>query len=256
MATRMSAMKYALPLIALSLLLFRVTIFRSVFDPASIFLLWTAVSFFLMGLGYAWLGPGVLGKKQDGRLGSLNRLLLFPYLLLSWSIWRIRGLTTAEPVAAEIIPGLWLGRRPYQRELPLGIKSVVDLAAEFPADRELVGTTNYISRPLLDGSTAGLGEFKKLIDEISRLPGPVYIHCAQGHGRSAMVMAGVLLSRGLTGTVEDVELLIKRARPKIRLNNKQKSLLRRYLEETAGYRNNPAGGARLQNPGQGAADQG
>ena len=71
----------------------------------------------------------------------------------------------------------------------------------------------------------------ELVNSIIACRGGVYVHCAQGHGRSATVVAAVLLAKGLAGNKEEAEQLLKKARAKVRLNRKQQRLLDRFIEK-------------------------
>ena len=100
-------------------------------------LLWPAVSFVLIAAAYAGLGPGVCGKRADGRLAWWAVALLLPYLLGTWGVWYAVRLLSREPCCDEVAPGVWVGRRPFVRDLPTNISLIVDLTAEFPAPRAL-----------------------------------------------------------------------------------------------------------------------
>lgn len=58
--------------------------------------------------------------------------------------------------------------------------------------------------------------------------GPVYVHCALGHGRSACVVVAYLLSTGAVGTVAEGIRLLKSLRPGVRLHPPQLQRLRRF----------------------------
>ena len=98
-------------------------------------LLWPAGSFLLIGGAYAHLGPRVCGKRADGRLAWWAVLLLLPYLLMTWTVWHVIRLLSRETCCDEVAPGVWVGRRPFVRDLPANISLIVDLTAEFPAPR-------------------------------------------------------------------------------------------------------------------------
>jgi len=67
------------------------------------------------------------------------------------------------------------------------------------------------------------------VQHIAAWQGPVYIHCAQGHGRTGTVAAAVLVEKGLAatpeGAIEMIEMLT-RARPKLTLARNQHEFLR------------------------------
>ena len=55
-------------------------------------------------------------------------------------------------------------------------------------------------------------ELRALLDETAPRSGPVYVHCALGHGRSALVVAAVLRRRGLATDVRDAERKVRQVR--------------------------------------------
>jgi protein-tyrosine phosphatase len=190
-------------------------------------LLWPAVSFGLLAAAYAGLGPRVFGKRGDGRLSPLMVWLLLPVLLLLWGLWHLSRL--AGRCCDEVAPGLWLGRRAFVRELPPGIVLVVDLTAEFSAPRGIREGRDYLALPTLDAAAPDESAFRAALDRVSGAAGPVYLHCAQGHGRSALLAAAVLLRRGIASDVRDAERILRRARPGVRLKPAQRRLLRKLF---------------------------
>ena len=59
----------------------------------------------------------------------------------------------------------------------------------------------------------------------------VLVHCAHGHGRSATVLAAVLIAEGQARGVDDAEGLLKAQRPRVRLNARQRAALKQWLVE-------------------------
>jgi protein-tyrosine phosphatase len=194
-------------------------------------LLWPALSFLLVAAAYAGLGPGVCGKRPDGGLACWAVLLLFPYLLLSWAVWHLQRLLSREAACNEVVPGLWVGRRPLAHELPPGTDLVVDLTAEFPEPRAVVVGRSYVCLPTLDALAPPVGPMRKLVQQVAAWPGTVYIHCAVGHGRSALVAAAVLLARGLAAGPKEAQQLVRKARPGVSLNRPQRRLLELLVPE-------------------------
>jgi protein-tyrosine phosphatase len=194
-------------------------------------LLWPALSFLVLASGYAVFGPGVCGKRPDGRLAWWSLLALLPVLLLLWSLWHLIRLVSWETVANEIAPGVWLGRRAFVHELPPRVVLVVDLTAEFPAPRRIREGRDYLCLPTLDGIAPDELAFRAILAQVADSPGPVYLHCAQGHGRSALLAAALLLQRGLAADVREAERLLRQARPGVRLKPGQRRLLHRLFAE-------------------------
>lgn len=185
---------------------------------------WCVLSAALCGLSYLWIGPAIFQKNKAGEIPPhlllIHRPWFWEYTVIV-SIDRWLGFDGAN----EISPGLWLGRRLLHRELPAGIALVVDLTAEFPRMEGLGTEVDYICLPTLDGCAPEPEAFKELVDFVASYQGPILIHCARGHGRSATVMAAVLIRRGLARDLEDAYALMKSKRAKVHLHSGQKRLL-------------------------------
>ena len=192
-------------------------------------LLWPAASFVLFALVYALNNPHLLGKRADGRLAWWSWPALGPVFVLLAVLWHLSRKLRREAVCHEVAPGLWLGRRPLRDEIPHGVRLVVDLTAEFATVRGAIGGRNYICLPTLDGLAPGSTEVEAVLARIEASDGPVYIHCALGHGRSALVAAAVLLRRGVVGDVGAAEAHLRERRPGVRLKGVQKRLLERMF---------------------------
>ena len=66
--------------------------------------------------------------------------------------------------------------------------------------------------------------------EVARFDGPIYVHCAAGHGRSATLAAAVLVERGSAPDMLAAERMMKGARPTVRLSSEQRRLARRLKD--------------------------
>jgi protein-tyrosine phosphatase len=194
-------------------------------------LFWPAISFLIAAAGYAGLGPWVFGKRSDGTLAPVAVVLLLPFLLFTWSIWHGQRLLTREPACCEVVPGLWLGRRPLAHELPEGVDLVVDLTAEFAEPARVRIGRSYVSLPTLDSSVPDAAAFRAMVHRVADHGGPVYIHCALGHGRSGMFISAVLLRRGHAADVREALALVRRVRAAVRLKPEQRRLLERFATE-------------------------
>jgi protein-tyrosine phosphatase len=188
-------------------------------------LLWPAASLLILAAAYAGLGPGVYGKRADGRLAPVAMVLVLPYLLVTWLVWHLYRLIDRERCCHEVAPGLWLGRRAFVRELPPGIALVVDLTAEFAAPHGIRHGREYVCVPTLDDTAPDESALRLTIERILAHKGPVYVHCAQGRGRSALVAAGVLVRRGLAVDARKAEEMLRDIRSCVRLTPGQRKML-------------------------------
>ncbi len=179
---------------------------------------YTAFSFLLLAVAYGKGGVGLLGKSPDGRLRPSSWLLFAPYHALNRiSLWLYRR-TSREPALVQVVSNLYFGRRLSSREscelLPHHCIGVLDLAGEFSEVHRLREVERYRSLPILDGTAPAeelLWEAVGWLRELVPL-GPVYVHCALGHGRSATVVVAYLLSTGLVGTALEGERRLRSLR--------------------------------------------
>jgi protein-tyrosine phosphatase len=88
---------------------------------------------------------------------------------------------------------------------------------------------NYRCLPTLDASVTDDAAFRELVESIAKSDQPVYIHCAVGYGRSASVVAAVLIARGIVPDVQAAEKFIRRIRPGVRLHARQRAQVRRIF---------------------------
>jgi hypothetical protein len=189
---------------------------------------WPATSVTAVGLGYLALGPGVFGKRADGTLAPLPTLILFPYHVVAWLRLRLPG-QKSRAAWNEVAPGLFLGRRLKDAsELPDGTRLVVDLTAEFRASPGIRERCTYRTLPTLDTMAPTVETARPLVEEAANTDGPVYVHCAAGHGRSAAIAAAIVLQRGLAPDAESAIRMLKTARPKVWLHPGQRRLVEAF----------------------------
>lgn len=193
--------------------------------PWGLFLLWPALSFFLVATAYLGIGPRVFGKRRNGRLRPLSSLLLCPFLLYTWLIWFAVSKWGREAAFNRITEKLVVGRRLTANELPEGLSLVVDLTCEFDEPRDIVSRVEYCSFPTLDATAPPAAELEKLVRQLRSKEGTVYVHCAQGHGRTGLVAAAVLFASGGPSDASEALEAVRSARPGVRLQRSQKRCL-------------------------------
>ena len=188
-------------------------------------LLWPALSLGLVGLGYLSLGHRVFGKRLDGSLSPVSAVTLFPYLLVLWAVWHIVRLLPGEAATNTLVDGVIIGRRLLSSEMPSDIRTVVDFTSEFREPKALRSVPNYIAAPLLDASVRPFEELADLAFQVAQSESPIYIHCAQGHGRTGLIAGLVLIVLGHAEGPDTAIKLVETARPKVRLNHVQRAAL-------------------------------
>ena len=192
-------------------------------------LAWLGACFVGVGAAYVRGQPGALGKREDGSLAWSRVVLLLPYFLITWTVWHVQRALSREGCFDQVRPDLLLARRPLAHELPASVAGVVDLTAEFPAASGVRARGHYRCVPVLDAAAMDEEALLALVAELLATRGPTYVQCAQGHGRSATVVAAVLLARGEAEDATQAEALIRRARPSARLHTEQRALLARMV---------------------------
>ena len=187
--------------------------------------LWPGFSFFVVAMGYLFLGPAIFGKSSKGVLAITNQIVLLPYLVFLWSVWHLSRLVKREPAFHFLNERFCLARRLLPHELPDGIDHIVDLTCEFTEPMSL-RCRSYNSFPILDGFVPRDGQLTKWIEHVANLNGTILIHCAEGHGRTGLFAAGLLLYLHESDTAENALRMVQAKRPSVRLGRLQFEVLR------------------------------
>ena len=199
-------------------------------------LLWGSlcVAFAGVALAYGRTGAVTFLKSKEGVISPLSYALFWPYHLLnavSLLLFRWFGRENAyDQITPNLYLGSCLGRLDARRIVESGVTGVLDLTCEFSEARLLRQSGAYRCLPLLDTQAPSLEQLQDAVLwlEEQRGQGPVYVHCALGHGRSATVMAACLLHCGEVTTVEGAVAHLAALRPKIGLSEMQIQLLRQF----------------------------
>lgn len=166
------------------------------------------------------------GKKSKGELSIFNLIALFPYFLFIWIVWRFSLIFDKSEPFNQLTKNIWIGRRILKNEEIQGIDLVIDLTCEFSESMNLVKVNEYWSFPILDGGIPEKNEFINLLKYLESFSGKVYIHCAQGSGRTGLVACGYLLFTGKANTFEEAYYCVKSKRPSVKLNSNQIDFLK------------------------------
>lgn len=196
--------------------------------PVGLLRLWAASGCGLLAAAYLRDRPDWLGKRPDGSLAGWARGLLLPVRLVLLGLLTLDRHLTDEAPWHQVAPGLFLGRRLAASALPGEVRRVVDLTAEFPSLLPPAGASAPTTLPTLDGMVPPEAAFAALVEDLAAEPRPLYIHCAQGHGRSALLMAAVLVARGLAPDPDEAVRHLRATRPGVGLRAPQARLLERW----------------------------
>jgi rhodanese-related sulfurtransferase len=191
-------------------------------DYAGIPLVWLGINAMAVGLNYRFPQRLNLFGKTDGRVGTLRKMLLLPFFVLLYTAWHLLRKISRESPFAELVPGILIGRRLLPDEYP-PVSTLVDLTAEM--DEHIPNGANLLAFPLLDGAPAEPVALRNMARTIAASTKPIYIHCAQGHGRTSMVAAAVLIEMGAASSVPDALQMIRTARPHAKPNRHQHAAL-------------------------------
>lgn len=187
-------------------------------------LLWPAADCAAVAAAYFGAAGRVFGKEPDGSMRGPRTWFMLPFLAVVRAVWRLEVALSRERCWDEVAPGVLLGRRPREGEHPPEVDLVVDMTSEFPKPGYHPASAAYHCLPTLDAFVPDAEAFLGLVDAAAAAR-RVFVHCAQGHGRSAAFVAALLVRRGLAAGVGEAMELIRRARPACRLNHAQARLV-------------------------------
>ena len=192
---------------------------------------WLGFDFLLVGAGYLGWGARIFGKTTTGQLPFFTKMVFAPYLLYVLLIWHLARFFSREHSMDRVTKGIVVGRRLLASELVGEFDVVVDLTSEFEEPSGIRRRIGYVSFPILDAAAPSP---RLLREVISALPaGTVYIHCAQGHGRTGLFALALLLHRREVASLEEGLGLLKSVRPGIGLSHAQMRCIEAYVRGEA-----------------------
>ena len=116
---------------------------------------------------------------------------------------------------------------------------MIDLTAEFLEPATVRIGRAYLAVPMLDGAVPLEAEFHRAVRAAVESPGVVYLHCAQGHGRTGLVAAAVMVARGHSSSAEEALGALRAAQPRLDLNDRQLRFLRQVCQSIVDRSNMP-----------------
>ncbi len=193
---------------------------------------WVALSFSLVAIGYLGLGAGLLGKASNGRRNPVAYLwatpfLVFMRLLRTFLTWRRHD----EDPWNEVSEGLYVGRILAPDTLPSDVVTVVDMTSEFLEPEGIIDGYDYRCLPTLDGAVPSVAALRAFLGTSPEWQAPIYVHCAAGHGRSAMLAACLLVRWERAADVDSAMATMKKARARVHLTGEQRHCAERALKD-------------------------
>jgi len=199
---------------------------RMELSVATLFVGWFGVCVFILGIAFVFRYAGVFGKTASGSMRLVPRTIMFPFSCTTWVAWSLQNRVVREPIWNTVSPGLVVGRRCTESELPPNARAVVDLTAEFPTPRFIRESLSIVCVPTLDGCAPDWKDCVRVFDSLQPNDDSiVYVFCANGHGRSVMFVAAWLGWMGLAESPDEAIGMIKQARPLASPNADQRSFL-------------------------------
>lgn len=186
-------------------------------------LVWTGIACLLASV--AWLLPTqsgtsnrrvrwIFGKRDDGTRAWWSTILLLPFLGPVSAYWHIRRPRLTEAPWHELLPDLVIGRRLLDHEFDLEVDHIVDLTSEYTECAKQRSHPGYLCLPIVDGAAPPPIVLQEFVRQIQKLEGRIYLHCAEGHGRTATVAAALLVARGVAKDVDEALAKISSVRAK------------------------------------------
>ncbi|WP_052573027.1 tyrosine-protein phosphatase [Haloferula sp. BvORR071] len=194
--------------------------------PWSIPLVWLALNFVALGVAHSRGGHGIFGKRPDGTLRWWSWVLFLPLLLYTAAVWHLIRLISREAAVNRLTERIAIGRRLLPGELKESFSNHVDLTAEFQEPDAYRSSAGYFAFPILDAAAPNPEHLAQAIESLKE--GPVFIHCAQGHGRTGLFALALLLSSRAVGSLDEGLDLLAKARPAVRLNRSQLACARAF----------------------------
>lgn len=175
------------------------------------------------------------GYKPDFRSvkGALITFLLFPYRLVAWSlIWLFRaaGDNPIDKVGDKLFLSGRLVFVDKKRFDEAQIGGVIDVCAELPEWRRITAdpSIKYLSLPIPDNCAPSQKQAEEAVAFARKLREEgrnVLVHCAYGHGRSAVAAAMILIDSGQADSPGEAERFLKKGRKAVDLSANQRAAL-------------------------------
>ncbi len=180
-------------------------------------------------------------RRGGNPIAALVLAMLWPYARVARVLNAGATVLMREDRCNTVAPNLVIGSAPvagHRRALEeAGVDAVCNVCFEFPGLLGPMGGRDvpFAYQPFLDAVAPPLAPLRAAVQWVTeqRAAGrTVLVHCAQGHGRSATVAAGVLVRMGDVASVDAAVELLRAHRPGIHLRAPHRVRLAELLAAT------------------------
>ena len=176
------------------------------------------------------------GPLLKGERYALLQPVFWPFRGVSQVIYALARKGRREEVVCEVMPGVYLGPRLFDAERAKlegrDVTVVVDLTSELPTSRTYSREPFVrVSHALLDRTFPRDADLDMLVDVVMghlRDGRKVFIHCAFGRGRSALLACAVVYAAGYAASADEALARVKAARPAVSIRRDGVDVLRRF----------------------------
>ncbi|HEX8574975.1 MAG TPA: phosphatase PAP2/dual specificity phosphatase family protein [Flavobacterium sp.] len=200
--------------------------FFSSFWPSMI-LLWIGLSLLIIGFGYLKLGAVVFQKNEEGTFTFSAKVLHFPYRIGMRSVRRLFFNTDGKH--QKITDQIYLGA--FSMSKKTDCVAIFDLCPEY--QRSNKNAKFYQSYPLIDLASPTVEELSSGVQKLNKMiedNHKVYIHCALGLSRSAIVVLAWLLFTEKAKNPQEAIAYLKNAEYHSHLSKKHQEVLEAYFK--------------------------
>jgi hypothetical protein len=173
-------------------------------------LLWIypLISAAILTIAYATNNSKLIsGKASTGDINWLLATINFPWLFITWLIWEIQAQLSSEDLINQIAgTNIYIGCYPKYAKIE-HFDLVIDLTAEFCSHQGQAKA--YFCVPNLDGIPLRNVIFPTWITPDNT----IFIHCAQGHGRTATYTSLLLAHLGIVRSPIEALPFVLHCRP-------------------------------------------
>lgn len=158
---------------------------------------------------------------MDGSIPWVARVLFFPYFAMNWLALALLVVITKEDVFNHIEGKIYVGRRPLPWEVKRveaeGFTAILDVTSEFSGWARDPRCA-FLNIPVIDGTAPNQDTLMRGARWLEKHEGrgKVLVHCAVGHGRSALFAACFFSSKAPGRSANEIISILQQGRPGIR----------------------------------------